>query len=130
MLSKARKSCMARVGWKVPPMWWPVAVKWDGSGYPKQLAADAIPGLCTRFFAVADVYDALSSKRPYKAPMPFGQVMSILGEGRGTHFDPAVLDTFEFMAPGIRDRINSLDEAGIKRLMADMIERHFDAMSA
>ena len=103
--------------------------KWDGSGYPKQLAADAIP-LSARIFAVADVYDALSSKRPYKAPMPFAQVMSILAEGRGTHFDPAVLDTFEFMAPGIRDRIDSLDEAGIKRLMADMIERHFDAMSA
>lgn len=103
--------------------------KWDGSGYPKQLAAEAIP-LSARIFAVADVYDALSSKRPYKGPMPFEQVMSILDEGRGTHFDPAVLACFEFMAPGIRDRIESLDENGIKRLMAEMIERHFDAMTA
>ena len=103
--------------------------KWDGSGYPQQLVAEAIP-LSARIFAVADVYDALSSKRPYKAPMPFAQVMSILAEGRGTHFDPAVLDTFESMAPGIRDRIERLDEFGIKRLMADMIERHFDAMTA
>lgn len=103
--------------------------KWDGSGYPKQLAADAIP-LAARIFAVADVYDALSSKRPYKAPMPFEQVMAILAEGRGTHFDPTVLARFELMAPDIRDRIESLDENGIKRLMADMIERHFDAMTA
>lgn len=103
--------------------------KWDGSGYPKQLAADAIP-LSARIFAVADVYDALSSKRPYKAPMPFERVMAVLAEGRGTHFDPAVLDAFEGMAAGIRDRIESLDEPGIKQLMADMIERHFDAMSA
>lgn len=103
--------------------------KWDGSGYPRQLVAEAIP-LSARIFAVADVYDALSSKRPYKAAMPFAQVMAILDEGRGTHFDPAVLACFESMAPGIRDRIDSLDENGIKRLMADMIERHFDAMTA
>lgn len=102
--------------------------KWDGSGYPQQLAAEAIP-LSARIFAVADVYDALSSKRPYKAPMPFTQVMTILSEGRGTHFDPAVLACFESMAPGIRDRIDSLDEGGIKRLMAEVIERHFDAMA-
>ncbi len=103
--------------------------KWDGSGYPRQLAAEAIP-LSARIFAVADVYDALSSKRPYKPPMPFEQVMTILQEGRGTHFDPTVLACFESMALAVRDRIESLDEAGIKRLMADMIERHFDAMTA
>jgi len=62
--------------------------------------------------------------------MPFKQVMTILSEGRGTHFDPAVLACFESMAPGIRDRIDSLDEGGIKRLMAEVIERHFDAMAA
>ncbi len=55
--------------------------------------------------------------------------MTILSEGRGTHFDPAVLACFESMAPGIRDRIDSLDEGGIKRLMAEVIERHFDAMA-
>lgn len=103
--------------------------KWDGSGYPKQLAVEAIP-LAARIFAVADVYDALSSKRPYKAPMPFEQVMAILAEGRGTHFDPTVLACFESLAASIRDRIDSLDESGIKRLMAEMIERHFDAMTA
>ena len=103
--------------------------KWDGSGYPRQLAGEAIP-LAARIFAVADVYDALTSKRPYKAPMPFEQVMSVLSEGRGSHFDPTVLACFESLAPDIRDRIERLDERGIKRLMADMIERHFDAMSA
>lgn len=103
--------------------------KWDGSGYPQQFARSDIP-LAARIFAVADVYDALSSKRPYKQPLPFDQVMTMLAEGRGTHFDPAVLACFEGMAAEVCDTIERLDEAGIKRLMADMIERHFDAMSA
>ena len=103
--------------------------KWDGSGYPRRLAHTAIP-LAARIFAVADVYDALSSKRPYKQPLPFDQVMAMLAEGRGTHFDPDVLACFEGMAAEVCDTIERLDEAGIKRLMADMIERHFDAMSA
>ncbi len=103
--------------------------KWDGSGYPRQLAQTAIP-LAARIFAVADVYDALSSKRPYKEPLPFELVMGMLAEGRGSHFDPAVLACFEGMAAELRDTIERLDEAGIKRLMADMIECHFDAMSA
>jgi HD-GYP domain-containing protein (c-di-GMP phosphodiesterase class II) len=103
--------------------------KWDGSGYPRQLAGEAIP-LAARIFAVADVYDALSSKRPYKDPMPFEKVMAILNEGRGTHFDPAVLARFEAMAPSIRQRLQGRDEAAIQKLMADMIERHFDAMAA
>lgn len=102
--------------------------KWNGSGYPHRLAHTAIP-LAARIFAVADVYDALSSKRPYKEPLPFEQVMAMLSEGRGTHFDPAVLTCFEGMAPELRDTIDRLDEVGIKRLMATMIERHFDAMS-
>jgi len=101
--------------------------KWDGSGYPRGLAQTDIP-LAARIFAVADVYDALSSKRPYKEPLPFERVMAVLAEGRGTHFDPAVLACFEAMAAGVRDTLERLDEAGIKRLMADTIERHFDAM--
>jgi HD-GYP domain-containing protein (c-di-GMP phosphodiesterase class II) len=103
--------------------------KWDGSGYPQGLAHGHIP-LSARIFAVVDVYDALSSRRPYKDPMPFDQVMSILDAGRGSHFDPEVLACFEQWAPRIRERIDALDEAGIQRLMAVMIERHFDAMAA
>ena len=103
--------------------------KWDGSGYPRQLKGNAIP-LAARIFAVADVFDALCSKRPYKEPMPFEQVMAILEEGRGQHFDPTVLTRFTELASGMRERLEGLEEEGIKRLMADMIEKHFDAMSA
>lgn len=67
--------------------------KYDGSGYPMGLAGEDIP-LPGRIVAVADVYDALSSKRPYKDPMPRQKCFEILEEGRGKHFDPAVLDAF------------------------------------
>ena len=67
--------------------------KWDGSGYPLGLAGEDIP-LEGRITAVADVFDALSSKRPYKPPFPMEKCLQILEEGRGKHFDPAVLDAF------------------------------------
>jgi putative two-component system response regulator len=67
--------------------------KWDGSGYPLGLAGEAIP-LEGRIVAVADVLDALGSRRPYKEPLPFDACVKILEEGRGRHFDPRVLDAF------------------------------------
>ena len=66
---------------------------WDGSGYPLGLKGDDIP-LPGRITAVADVFDALSSKRPYKPPIPRDQCFKIMAEERGTHFDPTVLDAF------------------------------------
>lgn len=67
--------------------------KWDGTGYPLGLVAEDIP-LAGRITAVADVFDALSSKRPYKQPYTLEKSFEILKEGRGRHFDPAVLDAF------------------------------------
>ena len=67
--------------------------KWDGTGYPLGLSGDAIP-LEGRITAVADVFDALSTRRPYKEAMPLDRCCDILEEGRGIHFDPAVLDAF------------------------------------
>lgn len=76
--------------------------QWDGSGYPLGLSGDAIP-LSARLMAVADVYDALISKRVYKSAYSHDQAMSIIMEGRGTHFDPDIIDTLldvaeEFLA--------------------------------
>jgi putative two-component system response regulator len=65
--------------------------KWNGSGYPEGLAGEAIP-LSARLMAVADVYDALISKRVYKGTMSHEEAMTILREGRGRHFDPDVVD--------------------------------------
>ena len=67
--------------------------KWDGSGYPRSLRGEAIP-LAARIFAISDVYDALSSNRPYRKAWPEAEVLEHLKTGRGTHFDPLVLDAF------------------------------------
>jgi len=67
--------------------------KWDGSGYPEGLAGETIP-LPARLMAVADVYDALISRRVYKQAMPHAQAVKIIAEGRGTHFDPDIADAF------------------------------------
>ncbi len=67
--------------------------KWDGSGYPEQLAGEAIP-LSARLMAVADVYDALTSKRVYKDGMPHEKAAKIIVEGKGSHFDPDIVDAF------------------------------------
>ncbi|HPO14100.1 MAG TPA: response regulator [Candidatus Hydrogenedentes bacterium] len=67
--------------------------KWDGSGYPYGLLGDAIP-LAARIVALADVYDALATKRPYKEPIDHETSKKIIIEGRGKHFDPVVVDAF------------------------------------
>ena len=67
--------------------------KWDGSGYPEGLAGDDIP-ISARLMAVADVYDALISRRVYKEGMPHAKAVGIIAEGRGTHFDPDIVDAF------------------------------------
>lgn len=67
--------------------------KWDGSGYPLGLKGDEIP-ICGRLMAVADVYDALITKRVYKEGFSHEKAVAIILEGRGTHFDPDVTDAF------------------------------------
>lgn len=71
--------------------------RWDGSGYPRGLRGEEIP-LAGRICAVGDVFDALLSARPYKAPWPIDDVIAELERLRGTHFDPRVLDAFLRMA--------------------------------
>lgn len=67
--------------------------KWDGSGYPESLSGDGIP-ISARLMAIADVYDALISRRVYKPSFPHEKAIQIMSEGRGTHFDPDMLDAF------------------------------------
>jgi len=67
--------------------------KWDGSGYPYGLAGEQIP-LCGRIMALADVYDALISKRVYKPPFSHEKAIAIIRDGKGSHFDPLMVDTF------------------------------------
>ena len=67
--------------------------KWDGSGYPRGLSGEAIP-LAARIAAITDVYDALSSVRPYKAAWPRDKALAYIREERGKHFDPTIVDVF------------------------------------
>ncbi|AEV25325.1 response regulator containing a CheY-like receiver domain and an HD-GYP domain [Azospira oryzae PS] len=86
--------------------------KWDGSGYPQGLRGDAIP-IPARLMALADVFDALTCKRHYKKAFPLEQAVALLVEGRGTHFDPDVVDAFL----AIQDRF------------ADIAQRYADGAS-
>ena len=79
--------------------------KWNGSGYPDQLAGAEIP-IEARIVALADVYDALLSKRPYKLPMSPSKALAIVQEESGRHFDPRIVQSF--FAAG--DRITEVYE--------------------
>ncbi len=87
--------------------------KWDGSGYPQGLAGDAIP-ISARLMAVADVYDALISRRVYKQGMPHEKAAQIIIDGKGSHFDADMVDAFlalqdEFQAIAARYADDHLD---------------------
>lgn len=86
--------------------------KWNGQGYPTGLAGTDIP-LSARIVAVADVFDALMSKRVYKPAMPFDEVERIIEEGRGEHFDPQVVDAFHAVSAElleIRSRLQDIED--------------------
>jgi len=83
--------------------------KWDGSGYPQGLKGEAIP-LSARLMAVADVYDALISKRVYKPAMTHEQAVDIMRKGRGSHFDPDILDAFLDIQEDFRSIANSFSD--------------------
>ncbi len=91
--------------------------RWDGTGYPRGLKGNEIP-LEGRITAVADVFDALSTHRVYKPAYPLDRCFEILRDGRGTHFDPDVLDAF-FLAP----RRNLGDLSRIRRRGTRLVGR-------
>ncbi|MDB5338564.1 MAG: response regulator containing a CheY-like receiver domain and an domain [Planctomycetaceae bacterium] len=75
--------------------------RWDGTGYPNRLAGEDIPK-AARILAIIDVYDALTHDRVYRRALPEEQVLQIIEDGRGTHFDPSVTKAFFEALPGIR----------------------------
>jgi PAS domain S-box-containing protein len=68
--------------------------RWDGTGYPGRVAADAIP-IAARIVALADVFDALTHRRPYKAPWPLDEALAEIRRSSGSHFDPSVVQAFD-----------------------------------
>lgn len=76
--------------------------KWDGSGYPDGLTGTAIPE-SARIVAVADVFDALTMRRPYKEAWTVDRAMALLRDGAGGHFEPRLIELFESILPEILD---------------------------
>lgn len=91
--------------------------KWDGSGYPRGLVGDAIP-LAARLMAVADVFDALMARRPYKEPMSAAAAAEFIVRGRGAHFDPTVVDAFVRVLPAC------------ERVALSLADEHADVLKA
>jgi len=92
--------------------------RWDGEGYPKRLSGEAIP-LAARIVAIADVFDALTTERPYKKALPVAGALAILEAERGSHFDPACLDAF-LSGYAEKDRLDA--SAGSSEAASDVTE--------
>jgi HD-GYP domain-containing protein (c-di-GMP phosphodiesterase class II) len=97
--------------------------KYDGSGYYGGLRGEEIP-LNARLFAIADVFDALTSERPYKKPLSYDETMGILSQGSGAHFDPELLEVFRRIAPSL---YHALTDSGAdpRREMQEIIHYYF-----
>lgn len=98
--------------------------KWDGTGYPRKLSGENIP-IEARIFAVADVFDALCSKRPYKDKIEFSDAISYMREQSGSHFDPSVMSEFEGLAKYMHERTHGISEHDAKKLLEPLIQKYF-----
>lgn len=98
--------------------------KFDGSGYNENRSAQDIP-LNARIFAIADVFDALTSERPYKKPFEFDKAMQILAEGSGSHFDPDLIDAFGDIAEPLYRVYANRDDDKPRRDLATVVDEYF-----
>ena len=96
----------------------------NGTSYPRKLVGETIH-LSARIFAVADVFDALCSRRPYKEPIGFDDSMAILEKDTGSHFDPLVMAEFRNIAPEIFLRLANRSENDARQLLEDLVRQHF-----
>ena len=98
--------------------------KYDGSGYLKGLLAEEIP-INARIFAIVDVFDALTSKRPYKEPWSLAEAIAKLKTGGGNHFDPNLLQVFTKLAPGLYQETSGLDANQLEAMLQTLIGPYF-----
>jgi len=98
--------------------------KWDGSGYPRGLAGTDIP-LVARIFAIADVFDALCSHRPYKEPVPLDTALAALRAESGKHFDPHLVQVFDQQAATLYRTLTEANEEQLQALLTRMVRKHF-----
>jgi putative nucleotidyltransferase with HDIG domain len=98
--------------------------KYDGSGYPANLKGREIPQNA-RIFAIADVFDALTSRRPYKEPFSYERSTTILQESSGAHFDPELINAFLRIAPQLYAQLNSNENEAELNAMLDQLILHY-----
>jgi len=99
--------------------------KYDGTGYMKGLKAEEIP-LNARLFAIIDVFDTLTSKRPYKEPFPADKSMQIIKNDSGSHFDPKIVKEFEIIYKDIYNDIFHLKLKDLKEKFYIIVKPYFD----
>ncbi len=97
---------------------------YDGSGYGRPPVGQDIP-LIARIFSIADAFDALTSRRPYKEPFEYEQAMGILRQGRGRRFDPELLDAFSPLAKSLYDEYANRDDDELRNELKEVLERYF-----
>jgi HD-GYP domain-containing protein (c-di-GMP phosphodiesterase class II) len=112
------RECLAVVGYHHE--------KYAGDGYPHNTSGEHIP-ITARIFAVADVFDALTSTRPYKKPFSFEEAMEILDQGRRGHFDPKVLDAFGTISRKLYDRYAGREGEDLRQELVAVVEKYFSA---
>jgi len=98
--------------------------KFNGKGYPEGLAEIVIP-LSARIFAIADVFDALTSRRPYKEPFSFEKTMEILQQSKGSHFDPELLEKFNGIARELYDEFSGREDDRLKDQLHALTSQYF-----
>jgi diguanylate cyclase (GGDEF)-like protein/putative nucleotidyltransferase with HDIG domain len=130
-----------RFPWPVIPIVMTHHERWDGNGYPKGLKREEIP-IGGRIVSLADVFDALTSNRPYRKAVTREKAIELLQAGSGTQFDPRVVDTFVAALPEIEERIRQLElmdeeadseegkEGGARSMASDALERIAQASDA
>jgi HD-GYP domain-containing protein (c-di-GMP phosphodiesterase class II) len=102
--------------------------KYDGTGYPQGLKAEAIP-LNARIFAIVDVFDALTSKRTYKESWTVIDAIAALERGSGSHFDPQLVSVFATIVFRLHEEMSGLEEHRIEAMLQHLIAPYFLAAS-
>ncbi|SFM96533.1 HD domain-containing protein [Formivibrio citricus] len=92
----------------------------DGNGYPKGVAGESIP-LTARVFAIADVFDALTSVRPYKQALSLEQSLDIMRKDTGTHFEPRLFEVFQQIAPALYQRFSRISDAELEKDLQEIV---------
>lgn len=98
--------------------------KFDGNGYMVGLQGDNIP-INARIFAIVDVFDALTSERPYKQAFSLEKALEIMKNDRGTHFDPKILDVFLGIAAGLHEKCHTATDEDLAIELAKLTKRYF-----